>query len=121
MKKTFNEGPLPPGPASPPPQLCHTETHMMTQCKCFNQADCQSLTSALSQFLPVWKYSLRIHPHEPRSDAGPAAESVQLPGPVSCDPMRLPYPGRMPIVVAILSRSLPGRKPELRMHPLQRR
>ncbi len=29
----------------PPPQLCHADTHMMSQCKCFNQTDCQALTA----------------------------------------------------------------------------
>lgn len=28
-----------------PAQLCHAETRMMTQCKCFNQAECQPLTA----------------------------------------------------------------------------
>ena len=38
--------PQPPAPGGgPPPQLCHTETIMMTQCKCFNQQDCQALTA----------------------------------------------------------------------------
>lgn len=36
--------PLAPG-GSPPAQLCHTETILMTQCKCFSQTDCQALTA----------------------------------------------------------------------------
>jgi len=29
---------------TPPAHLCHTETLMMTQCKCFNQKQCKQLT-----------------------------------------------------------------------------
>lgn len=28
-----------------PANLCHQETHMMTQCRCFNDADCQVLST----------------------------------------------------------------------------
>jgi hypothetical protein len=38
---------------SPPPQLCHTETRMMTQCKCFNQAECQALTALFPGSCPA--------------------------------------------------------------------
>lgn len=38
---------------SPPAQLCHTETIMMTQCKCFNQADCQVLTALFPNSCPA--------------------------------------------------------------------
>jgi hypothetical protein len=38
-----------PSPSQPggglPPNLCHPVTQMLTQCKCFNQADCQALTT----------------------------------------------------------------------------
>ncbi|MEO8325321.1 MAG: hypothetical protein ABI618_05690 [Nitrospirota bacterium] len=37
----------------PPPQLCHTETIMMTQCKCFNQPDCQALTALFPGSCPA--------------------------------------------------------------------
>ena len=53
FKKEFQRKPLVPVPAGPPPQLCRTETHMMTQCKCFNQADCQSLTALFPNSCPV--------------------------------------------------------------------
>lgn len=38
---------------SPPAQLCHTETIMMTQCKCFNQAECQALTAVFPNSCPA--------------------------------------------------------------------
>jgi hypothetical protein len=38
---------------SPPTQLCHTETVMMTQCKCFNQVDCQALTLLFPNSCPA--------------------------------------------------------------------
>lgn len=44
--------PLAPG-GSPPAQLCHTETIMMTQCKCFNQTDCQALTALFPGSCPA--------------------------------------------------------------------
>lgn len=37
----------------PPPQLCHTETHMMSQCKCFNPTDCQTLTALFPGSCPA--------------------------------------------------------------------
>lgn len=40
--------PTPPG-ASPPAALCHTETKMLTQCKCFNHAECQTLSALFPQ------------------------------------------------------------------------
>lgn len=56
-RKTFEGSKvLPPAKqpgGSPPPQLCRTETHMMTQCKCFNQADCQSLTALFPGSCPA--------------------------------------------------------------------
>jgi len=35
--------PLP--PSEPPAQLCHPETYLLTQCKCFSQTECQALTA----------------------------------------------------------------------------
>jgi hypothetical protein len=46
--------PLPPGPGgSPPPQLCHQVTQMLTQCKCFSQAECQPLTALFPGSCPA--------------------------------------------------------------------
>jgi len=42
--KMLQQKPQPQQGGTPPPQLCHTETRMMTQCKCFNQAECQALS-----------------------------------------------------------------------------
>jgi hypothetical protein len=44
---------LPAPGGTPPPQLCHTETIMMTQCKCFNQAECQPLTALFPGSCPA--------------------------------------------------------------------
>ncbi len=38
---------------SPPAHLCHTETIMLTQCKCFNQAECQALTALFPNACPA--------------------------------------------------------------------
>lgn len=38
---------------SPPARLCHTETIPMTQCKCFNQAECQALTALFPNSCPA--------------------------------------------------------------------
>lgn len=38
---------------SPPARLCHTEQVMMTQCKCFNQVECQPLTVLFPNSCPV--------------------------------------------------------------------
>lgn len=38
---------------SPPARLCHTETRMTTQCKCFNQAECQALTALFPGSCPA--------------------------------------------------------------------
>lgn len=38
---------------SPPAQLCHTETRMTTQCKCFNQTECQALTALFPGSCPA--------------------------------------------------------------------
>jgi len=46
--------PTPPAPAGgPPPQLCRTETKMLTQCKCFTGAECQPLTTLFPNSCPV--------------------------------------------------------------------
>jgi hypothetical protein len=50
-RKVLPNQPVPGG--SPPPQLCHTETIMMTQCKCFNQAECQALTALFPGSCPA--------------------------------------------------------------------
>lgn len=44
--------PTPPG-GSPPPALCHAETKMLTQCKCFSQAECQQLSALFPQSCAV--------------------------------------------------------------------
>lgn len=38
---------------NPPPQLCREVTIMLTQCKCFNQAECQALTAILPTYCPA--------------------------------------------------------------------
>lgn len=52
-KQDLQRKPLIPVPAGPPPQLCHTETLTMNQCKCFNQTDCQSLTALFPNSCPA--------------------------------------------------------------------
>lgn len=37
----------------PPARLCVTETRMTTQCKCFNQAECQALTTLFPGSCPA--------------------------------------------------------------------
>lgn len=57
------ERPRPPQPGgSPPPQLCHEITHMMTQCKCFNQTDCQALTAICPGSCPAGSQSCQCVP-----------------------------------------------------------
>ena len=36
-----------------PANLCHPVTHMLTQCKCFNQAECQPLTTLFPNSCPA--------------------------------------------------------------------
>lgn len=43
--KTFQRRPAPQPFGNPPPNLCHAETRMLTQCKCFSQTECQALTA----------------------------------------------------------------------------
>lgn len=42
--------PLP--PSEPPAQLCHQETWMLTQCKCFSQTECQALAALFPNSCP---------------------------------------------------------------------
>lgn len=46
LNQTFKKT-LPPTQSggSPPAHLCRAETKLLTQCKCFNQAECQALTA----------------------------------------------------------------------------
>jgi hypothetical protein len=44
---------IPPSNPSPPPNLCHEVTQMLTQCKCFNHADCQPLTALFPNSCPA--------------------------------------------------------------------
>lgn len=51
FKKDFQrKQPLP--PSEPPAQLCHQETWMLTQCKCFSQTECQALTALFPNSCP---------------------------------------------------------------------
>jgi hypothetical protein len=60
---TLLEGTHPPQPGgSPPPQLCHEVTHMMTQCKCFNRAECQKLTAICPSACPAGSQSCQCVP-----------------------------------------------------------
>lgn len=45
-----------------PANLCHSETHMMTQCKCFNQADCQVLTGLCPGSCPAGSQTCQCTP-----------------------------------------------------------
>lgn len=85
MKKDLQRRPLAPGPAGPPPQLCHTETHMMTQCKCFNQADCQSLTVLFPNSCPSGSTHCEFIPMSrgPMPALPPNLCSYQVPFPVT--------------------------------------
>lgn len=38
---------------APPAALCHTEIKMLTQCKCFNQAECQALAALFPNSCPA--------------------------------------------------------------------
>ena len=51
-KQYQRKQPLPPQ-AGPPAHLCHTQQLMMTQCKCFNQAECQQLTALFPNSCPA--------------------------------------------------------------------
>jgi hypothetical protein len=55
-----------PRPAKPrgalPPNLCHQVTHMLTQCKCFNQTDCQTLTPLCPGSCPSGSQSCQCTP-----------------------------------------------------------
>ncbi|MGZ8422376.1 MAG: hypothetical protein ACXWV7_05515 [Nitrospira sp.] len=51
--RTFEHKFQPQPGGTPPPQLCHTETIMMTQCKCFNQTECQPLTALFPGSCPA--------------------------------------------------------------------
>lgn len=54
LKGSTLEHKLQPQPGGTPPlQLCHTETIMMKQCKCFNQAECQPLTALFPGSCPA--------------------------------------------------------------------
>lgn len=54
--------PPPKQPGGLPAHLCHTVTHMMTQCKCFNQADCQALTAICPGSCPAGSQSCQCVP-----------------------------------------------------------
>lgn len=47
---------------SPPSNLCHEKTKMLTQCKCFNQAECQALTTICPGSCPVGSQSCQCVP-----------------------------------------------------------
>jgi hypothetical protein len=53
--------PTQPG-GGPPPNLCHQVTQMLTQCKCFNQVDCQSLTTICPVACPTGSQSCQCIP-----------------------------------------------------------
>lgn len=54
--------PSPPPGGGPPPNLCHPVTQMLTQCKCFNQTDCQSLTAICPVACPAGSQSCQCTP-----------------------------------------------------------
>ena len=85
FKKEFQRKPLVPVPAGPPPQLCHTETRMMTQCKCFNQAECQSLTALFPNSCPVGSTHCEFVPMSrgPMPTLPPNVCNYQVPFPVT--------------------------------------
>ncbi|MGC3974854.1 MAG: hypothetical protein QM771_10785 [Nitrospira sp.] len=74
----------PPG-GSPPAQLCHTETLMMTQCKCFNQADCQALTALFPNSCPAGSQHCEFVPlsRGPMPPLPPNLCGYQIPLPVT--------------------------------------
>jgi len=45
-----------------PPNLCHPVTQMLTQCKCFNQADCQALTTICPAACPAGSLTCQCVP-----------------------------------------------------------
>jgi len=55
-----------PGPTQPggalPPDLCQPVTHDVTQCKCFDQADCQTLTALCPGSCPAGSQSCQCIP-----------------------------------------------------------
>lgn len=61
-EKTLEQSSPPQAGGDPPAHLCHTETRMMTQCKCFNQTDCQSLTAICAGSCPSGSSSCQCVP-----------------------------------------------------------
>ena len=45
-----------------PQNLCHQETHMMTQCRCFNDADCQVLSNLCPGACPAGSQTCQCTP-----------------------------------------------------------
>ncbi len=54
--------PLTPSGGGVPPNLCHQETHMMTQCRCFNDADCQVLSTLCPGSCPAGSHTCQCTP-----------------------------------------------------------
>jgi len=62
----LGEATIMPAPTQPggalPPDLCQPVTHDVTQCKCFNQADCQTLTALCPGSCPAGSQSCQCVP-----------------------------------------------------------
>lgn len=85
FKKDLQRKPSVPVPANPPPQLCRTETHMMTQCKCFSLAECQALTALFPNSCPAASAHCEFVPMSrgPMPALPPNLCSYQVPFPVT--------------------------------------
>lgn len=52
FKSPLNRKMTPAPNGDPPPHLCHSVTHMLTQCKCFTPTECQPLTALFPNSCP---------------------------------------------------------------------
>ena len=85
-EKTPGERKVLPVPAGgPPAQLCRRETLMMTQCKCFNLSDCQSLTALFPNSCPAGSFHCEFVPMSrgPMPTLPPNLCNYQVPFPIT--------------------------------------
>lgn len=112
--------PLAPG-GSPPAQLCHTETIMMTQCKCFNQAECQALTALFPGSCPAGSQHCEFVPMS-RGAMPPLPQTLcgyQVPFPVtecSCNNQ-----AECTLLAPFCPGACPAGSPSCTCRPMQRR
>lgn len=85
LKKEYQRKPPLLPPSGPPVNLCHTQTIMMTQCKCFNMAECQQLTVLFPNSCPGGSTHCEFTPMSrgPMPPLPPNLCSYQVPFPVT--------------------------------------